>query len=169
MEEWLIVDGYNVIGAGRPGFSHLAMDEARQRLIEDLSEYQAVSGRRVIVVFDAHQVEGAENKSYEHQVTIYYTKQHETADEWIERWVRKQRGQEKEIYVATSDYLEQRMILGHGAYRISARELMGILADSRKRISERIVKKKERTNKRALSDHLNEDILRTFENWRRKK
>jgi len=97
MEEWLIVDGYNVLGAAETApFSSL--EEARDRLIRRLSEYQAISGRKVILVFDAHRMPGAGTKQVLEQIEVQYTRQRETADERIEKLVRQLRQPGRQIF-----------------------------------------------------------------------
>lgn len=86
----LIVDGYNIIGAW-PELEQLKekdIGQARDRLIELLAEYQAFTGDRVIVVFDAYYVRGIESKEEKHKVEVIYTKEKETADECIEKLVK---------------------------------------------------------------------------------
>ncbi len=87
----LIVDGYNIIGAW-PELEYLKekdIGQARDRLIELLAEYQAFTGDRVIIVFDAYYVRGLESKQEQFKVEVIYTKEKETADECIEKLVRK--------------------------------------------------------------------------------
>ena len=86
MEEWLIVDGYNVLGASSEAAQSGSLEEARDRLIRRLSEYQAISGRKVILVFDAHRMPGAGTKQELEQIEVHYTRHRETADERIESW-----------------------------------------------------------------------------------
>jgi predicted RNA-binding protein with PIN domain len=169
MEEWLIVDGYNVIGA-QPDVEWLgdSLEEARDRLVRALSEYQALSGRKVILVFDAHRVPGAGAKLLEQKIIIHYTKQHETADECIEKLVRKLSGEHRRIYVATSDYLEQRLIFGQGAYRISARELLREMKSAR-RVATREMQERYPPKRPTLGQGLKAEIWRKLEGWRRKK
>ena len=96
MEEWLIVDGYNVLGAAETApFS--SPWRARDRLIRRLSEYQAISGRKVILVFDAHRMPGAGTKQVLEQIEVQYTRQRETADERIEKLVRQLRQPGRQI------------------------------------------------------------------------
>src|SRR5699024_8729058 len=83
--------------------------QARDRLMEMLSEYQAHYGYRVIVVFDAYFVQGKEYKGKKHNVEVIFTKEKETADECIERLVKQLTNVRDKIYVATSDYAEERM------------------------------------------------------------
>lgn len=166
-ESWLIVDGYNVIGINRQtdwDASKLASE--RSRLIRDLSEFQAITGKRVIVVFDAHRSSGPQVSTKLEQITVIYTKQGETADECIERLVRDYKSPNRRIYVATSDYLEQKLIFGQGAYRISSRELLADIRTAKREISKRMTKN---SKKNALVDQLSADMKKKLEKWRRKK
>ena len=122
----LLVDGYNIIGAW-PELRELKernLSEARDRLIEKMAEYQAYSGYRVIVVFDAHFVQGIERKYKNFKVEIIFTRENETADERIEKMASDLNNIKTQIYVATSDFTEQWVIFGQGALRKSARELL---------------------------------------------
>src|SRR5699024_3887792 len=85
---------------------------------------QAFLGNRVIIVFDALYVKGKESRTTVNNVEIIYTKEDETADECIERLVKSLKNVKNQVYVATSDFMEQRTIFSRGALRISARELL---------------------------------------------
>lgn len=165
----LIVDGYNIIGDWEElkKIKKTELGHARDRLIEMMADYQAYTGTKVVVVFDAHYVPGATNKQKVHKIKVIYTKENETADECIERLVSFYKNIQTQVYVATSDYMEQRIIFGRGALRISAREL---LVDV-KAIQEEIDQKVEREwqKKPSLKIPLNKDIMATFEKWRRGK
>lgn len=166
-ESWLIVDGYNVIGINRQtdwDASELANE--RSRLIRDLSEYQAITGKKVIVVFDAHRSSGPQVSTKLEQIAVIYTKHGETADECIERLVRDYKSPNRRIYVATSDYLEQKLIFGQGAYRISSRELLEDIRTTKREISKRMTKN---SKKNVLVDQLSSDMKKKLEKWRRKK
>ena len=122
----LVVDGYNIIGAWDElvRLKKRSISDARDRLIEILSEYKAYSGLRIIIVFDALYVKGLESKLAIDNLEIIFTKENETADDCIERLVTSVKHVKNQVYVATSDYAEQRTVLGRGALRISARELL---------------------------------------------
>lgn len=163
----LIVDGYNVIGAWDElnQLKEKDMAQARDRLIELMAEYQAYSGQRVIVVFDAYYVKGMASKLKARNVEVIYTKEKETADECIEKLVGKIKNVQTKVYVATSDYAEQRTIFGQGALRKSSRELYIELTAIEKEIAENIrIHKNEQPQTKIVLD---EDILKTFEKWRR--
>lgn len=163
----LVVDGYNVIGAWEElkKLKEWDIGQARDRLIEILAEYRAYIGHRIIIVFDALYVKGGESKQHKHDVEIIYTKENETADECIEKLVKSLKNVKNQVYVATSDYAEQRMIFGRGALRISARELFIEI----KSIDENIkVELEERSKKRPhFKINMDETVLKQFEKWRR--
>ncbi|TFJ92890.1 NYN domain-containing protein [Lentibacillus salicampi] len=163
----LVVDGYNIIGAWEElrRIKETSIGQARDRLVEMLAEYQAYSGMRVIVVFDAYYVKGIESKLKAYQIEIIYTKENETADECIERIVKGLKNVINQVYVATSDYAEQRTIFGRGALRISARELSIELADIDREIEQQI--ENHQKVKPQIKIPLNQDVLEKFEKWRR--
>ena len=124
-EDYLLVDGYNIIHAW-PELRKLAQEDlegARQRLVHRLRNYQGWKKCRVIVVFDAYKVKGGAGSVERHgDVWVVYTKEAETADMYIEKTTYELKGKGR-VRVATSDGLEQLIILGHGAARMSASEL----------------------------------------------
>jgi|SRR5690625_566251 len=163
----LVVDGYNVIGAWDE-LSRLKqrdMGQARSRLIELLVEYKAYTGNRVIIVFDALYVKGSESKQSINEVEVIYTRENETADECIERLVKSLKNVKNQVYVATSDYLEQRTIFGRGALRISARELLIELKSMETSINEDL---RQQSNERPkIKIHMKGNIREKLEKWRR--
>ncbi|WP_026907457.1 NYN domain-containing protein [Paucisalibacillus globulus] len=163
----LIVDGYNIIGDWDELklLKQKDMSQARDRLIELMAEYQAYSGCRVIIVFDAYYVRGIESKLKQFKVEIIYTKEKETADECIERLVKKLKNVKTRVYVATSDYTEQRVTFGQGALRKSARELAIELENLNREISNSVIKHENSKPKSKIP--LPDDILEKFEKWRR--
>ncbi|MCL2378873.1 MAG: NYN domain-containing protein [Defluviitaleaceae bacterium] len=140
---YLLIDGYNVIHA-RPELSAIAEDSlegARNKLCDILSEFMALSGYRIIVVFDAHMVPGGIGSVSQHNsVKIVFTKEAETADRYIEQAAYKlsKEGRMRDrITVATSDALEQLIILGQGAGRISSADLWTEIDGTKKRLRQR--------------------------------
>ncbi|MCD8382603.1 MAG: TetM/TetW/TetO/TetS family tetracycline resistance ribosomal protection protein [Clostridiales bacterium] len=123
VEEYLLVDGYNIIFSW-DDLNRLAknsMDRARQSLMDDLCSYQAVRQCRVILVFDAYRVKGGvRHVEQYHNIHVVYTQEAETADQYIEQASYKL-GKHYRVRVATSDGLEQIIVLGHGCLRVSAR------------------------------------------------
>lgn len=163
----LVVDGYNMIGAWDE-LKHIKqknISEARDRLVELLADYQAYTGQRVIVVFDAYYVPGIETRTKIHNVDIIYTKENETADECIERLVPTLTNVNTKVYVATSDYTEQRIIFGKGALRKSAQELYLDVKNIKKEITDHI--KFDQLIKHPSKITLKQDVLDIFEKWRR--
>ncbi|MDE7312298.1 MAG: TetM/TetW/TetO/TetS family tetracycline resistance ribosomal protection protein [Eubacterium sp.] len=123
--EYFLVDGYNIIFAWEE-LSEIAKDNidgARGRLLDIMCNYQAVKKFEVIVVFDAYRVEGHQTEYYNyHNIHVVYTKEAETADQYIERFAHEN-GRKYNVTVATSDGMEQIIIRGQGCRLISAREL----------------------------------------------
>lgn len=123
-EDYLLVDGYNIIYAwdNLKEYADENLDMARHKLINILCNYQGFCKCQVILVFDAYKVKNnpGEIEKY-HNINIVYTKEKETADMYIEK-VSHQLSKKHRVRVATSDGLEQLIILGNGAYRVSANE-----------------------------------------------
>jgi hypothetical protein len=123
--EYLIIDGYNVI-ASWFDFSYNKKDspleDARQQLVEMLSEYQAFTGQYIILVFDAYRSKGRKKIEYFPGIEIRYTDYGQTADSFIESLVTKLAEQKQVVGVVTSDWAQQQIVLGKGARRWSSRE-----------------------------------------------
>lgn len=124
-KEYLLVDGYNIIFAWEE-LCELAqdnLDAARYKLMDILCNYQGLKNCILILVFDAYKVKGGigEIKNY-HNIHVVYTKEAETADQFIEKTTHEI-GKIHRVTVATSDALEQLIILGQGASRLSAYDL----------------------------------------------
>jgi len=119
------VDGYNIIFAWKE-LGELAKDNidgARGRLLDIMCNYQAVKKYCLIVVFDAYRVEGHQTEYYDyHNIHVVYTKEAETADQYIERFAHEN-GRRYDVTVATSDGLEQIISRGQGCRLVSANEL----------------------------------------------
>jgi uncharacterized protein len=165
----LLVDGYNIIGAW-PELRELKNKDlaaARDRLIERMAEYQAYSGYRVIVVFDAHFVKGTEKKYKNYKVEVIFTRNNETADERIEKLAIALNNRKTQIHVATSDFTEQWAIFGQGALRKSARELLIELDSIERKIEKKVQKIQE--NSPASKIPLSNEVAEIFEKWRRGK
>ena len=121
--EYLLVDGYNIIFAWDElnALSKQSLDAARKKLADILCNYQGFKKCVVILVFDAYRVPGSPGSIEQyHNIHIVYTKEAETADMFIEH-VTHEIGKDRRVRVATSDGMEQIIILGHGALRVSAR------------------------------------------------
>ncbi|ASV67671.1 NYN domain-containing protein [Cytobacillus sp. FSL W7-1323] len=165
----LLVDGYNIIGAW-PELQLLKnkdLEAARDLLVEKMAEYQGYSGYRVIVVFDAHYVKGTERKFKNYNVEVIFTRTNETADERIEKLAIALNNIKTQIYVATSDFTEQRVIFAQGALRKSARELHNEMNHIEKQINKKV--KKSQENKPVSKIPLSDEIVEIFEKWRRER
>lgn len=163
----LLADGYNIIGDWDElkRLRDIDLDQARQLLIERMAEYQAYLDIRVIIVFDAYEVKGVEAKDKQYNVEIIYTKEKETADQCIERLVKQIINVQTKVYVATSDFVEQRTIFQQGAYRKSARELEIEVNQLKNEINYDI--KSFEIEKKGRSLPINQDILAQLEKMRR--
>ncbi len=123
--EYLLVDGYNIIFAWEElkAVSRESLEHARQCLMDILANYHGFHPCELIVVFDAYKVAGNVGATEEyHGIHIVYTREAETADNYIEKTIYKI-AKDHRVRVATSDALEQMIILGSGALRVSAAEL----------------------------------------------
>ena len=125
MREYLVVDGYNVIYAWPKlaKLSETSLEHARVKFVDVLASHAAFSGQIIKVVFDAHQVKNlAERQEQVNGIEVLYTQQGETADALIER-ITGELIKLGRVYVVTSDWDEQRIIFGRGAYRMTPKEL----------------------------------------------
>jgi uncharacterized protein len=168
MEDFLVVDGYNMIGAW-PELAQLKdvnLEEARDRLIDMLADYQAYSGMKTYVVFDAYKVPGLGGKYRQSRIQIWYTKEKETADEVIERLVGELSGRRRRVIVATSDLAEQYVTFGQGALRKSARELYFDIRESGKEVRKHLNKMETKATN-PFESKLNGELRAMFEKWRR--
>ncbi|WP_138496058.1 NYN domain-containing protein [Paenibacillus pinistramenti] len=165
----LLVDGYNMIGAWPElsGLAKIGMQEARDRLLERLADFQAFSGWKVIAVFDAYQVPGLGKSFKQRKVQIFFTKEKETADECIERLVGEMSNRLRRIYVATSDMIEQHVIFGQGALRLSARDLETMLVQNERELKEKIVEDGLISKRNTVAGKLSPETLMELERLRR--
>ena len=130
------MDGYNIIFAWDElnALAKESLDAARHRLMDVLCNYQGFKKCVLILVFDAYRVPGSPGSIEEyHNIHVVYTKEAETADMFIER-VTHEIGRNRRVRVATSDGMEQVIILGHGALRVSARMFHQEVQDVEKEI-----------------------------------
>ena len=168
---YLIVDGYNIINAwdNLKEISKVDLDGAREMLVHYIIEYAQYTGKKAIIVFDAYNVKNSKEKIEERKyITIVYTKEHQTADSYIEKYI-SSLSKYDDIEVATSDYAEQQIILGKGASRISARELKLYVDSAMVKIKEEQEKRQQKIQRNFLEERLDKDILSKLENIRRKR
>ncbi|OXS55108.1 hypothetical protein B0G93_13017 [Bacillus sp. V-88] len=163
----LLVDGYNIIGSWPElnDLKHKDLAAARDRLVEQMAEYQGYTGYRVIVVFDAYYVQGIARKYQNYKVEVLFTRENETADERIERLAIELSNIKTQIHVATSDFTEQWAIFGQGALRKSARELLTEVEVIEKKIERKVRNSSEKQP--ASKIQLSEEVAEIFEKWRR--
>jgi len=139
-KEYLLVDGYNIIYASSD-LSDLAKTDlkaARDKLIDILINFQGFRREQVIVVFDAYKVAGGKEHTEEMSgLLIVYTKEAETADQYIEK-AAHEISKKYKVTVATSDAIEQVIVLSSGAYRLSARDFWDEIERTEEIISEKI-------------------------------
>ncbi|QGQ93600.1 NYN domain-containing protein [Paenibacillus psychroresistens] len=168
MNEFLVVDGYNIIGAWPQlvKLKDINLEEARDQLIHMLADYQAFTGIQVCLVFDAYHIPGLGGKYEMSKLRIVYTKEKETADELIESLVSEMIGRRKRVYVATSDMTEQNVIFGKGALRLSARELLEKIKENDKELRRKIGESASPT-RNSLDNNLSKELKQLFEKWRR--
>lgn len=165
--EYLLVDGYNIIFAW-PELKELAkvnLDAARTRLQDILCNYQGYKKCKVILVFDGYKVKGNPGEVLEyHNIYVIFTKEAETADQYIEK-VTQQIGRRFQVAVATSDKLEQIIIMGKGAMRLSAADLLKEIAETSHEIHTRHL---ERTpsRKNRLFDNVDPQLYAYLESIR---
>jgi len=126
LKEYLLVDGYNIIFAWEDlkELGKTNIESARSKLLDILCNYQGYIKNTLIVVFDAYKVKGNPGSvSKYHNIYVVYTKEAGTADQYIEETVHEI-GRKYHVTVATSDALEQMIIWGQGATRLSAQGLL---------------------------------------------
>ena len=157
-KEYLLVDGYNIIFAWEDlkELAAVNIDGAREKLMDILCNYQGFKKSTLILVFDAYKVKGNPGsvETY-HNIHVVYTKEAETADQYIEKTVHEI-GRKYRVTVATSDQLEQVIILGQGGQRMSARELLEDVIEVSHQIRE-TARQKSSSEKNYLFDHLDEE------------
>lgn len=166
-KEYLLVDGYNIIFAWEElnELAKASIDAARNKLMDILSNYQGFIGCILILVFDAYKVKGNQGEVQKyHNIYVVYTKEAETADQYIEKTTHEI-GRKYKVTVATSDALEQVIVMGQGAYRISARDFYEEVERTEKQIRE--INERERGEKRNyLLDYAREEDAREMEKVR---
>lgn len=137
----LIIDGYNVIfalGEYREAADAGDLEGARRRLVSDVANYAAFTGCRAVVVFDAYRVPGGDGEKFDHNgVAVVFTKENETGDAYIERFVYRV-GRNEQVRVVTSDWLIQLTALRTGVMRLSSAEFGRELERTNGRIAELI-------------------------------
>lgn len=160
-EEYLLVDGYNIIFAWDE-LNELAqknIDSARDKLMDILCNYQGYKKCHLMVVFDAYRVKGHDTETIKyHNILVVYTKEAETADSFIEKFSHEN-SKKYDIVVATSDRLEQMIIMGKGCRPISARDFKDEVSRANQALREELgeVKPKE---KHTIEDAVSAETMK---------
>ena len=167
MQEYLLVDGYNVIFAWEElkELAKVSIEAARDKLMDILCNYQGYKKCVLILVFDAYKVEGyaLEIQKY-HNIHVVYTKEAETADQYIEKVVHHI-GRKYHVTVVTSDGVEQVITMGQGGTRISSRDFLEEIEYTKKLIEEDNEKQRV-SDRNYLFDHADDEFVKKMENIR---
>ena len=167
MQEYLLVDGYNVIFAWQElkELAKVSIEAARDKLMDILCNYQGYKKCVLILVFDAYKVEGyaLEIQKY-HNIHVVYTKEAETADQYIEKVVHHI-GRKYHVTVVTSDGVEQVITMGQGGTRISSRDFLEEIEYTKKLIEEDNEKQRV-SDRNYLFDHADEEFVKKMEKIR---
>lgn len=144
-----------------------SLEDSREKLLHILSDYQGFNNVKIIIVFDAYKVQNGKRKKEKYDnLTVIYTKEGETADVYIERFV-KMNSIEYIVRVVTSDYLEQTIVLGSGGYRVTPMEFLNEIKNSGKDEKENIKKTSKGSN--DIGSNLNKETVSILEKFRRMK
>ena len=168
----LIVDGYNILNAlCTPLQLQGGLADARDALADRLEDYAGFSGQKIILVYDAWLSDRKQRTQEEHgALTVVFTRKGETADHYIERlcdsYAQEAAYGRIELRVATSDNVEQTVVFGRGAIRISARELLFELEGAHRARTQRLAPEGKKAGS-TLLEHLPEDVRRKLEEMRR--
>lgn len=163
MDEILLIDGYNIIHAWVKVFdvANEPLEDLRDRLINIMSNYQGYRKIKIIIVFDA---QGANRgKTTEEKIdgiTVVYTGEKESADHYIERYVYKMSNRFV-VKVATSDYLQQQIILNCGGIRMSARELLHDVFHQTQKV-DKFNDQKKSGRRNTIMSSIPDDVLNTL-------
>ena len=166
-EEYLLVDGYNIIFSWDElnELSKTNVAAARQKLMDVLCNYQGFKKCTLILVFDAYKVEGFQGEVQKyHNIHVVYTKEAETADQYIEKTVH-QIAKKYKVTVATSDATEQVIIWGAGAMRMSAQGLLQEVQETNKEIR-RLLDEVKKPGKESMLKGLDPEVAKLLEEVR---
>jgi predicted RNA-binding protein with PIN domain len=169
MEDFLIIDGYNVINNWEElkKLRDESFEHARDKLVSMVANYAGFYGIEAMIVFDAHLVKGGvEKQELVNGVKVIYSKEGETADMVIERTI-SSLSRKGIVCVVTSDWIEQQLTLGKGGIRLSAREFWHRIKECGLETTR--VTKELPAPRRLIDQLLEEGVRETLERWRRKK
>jgi predicted RNA-binding protein with PIN domain len=167
-DAWLLVDGYNVLN-NWPAFARVRtadLSHARDRLADTIANYASFKGCLPIVVFDAYAAKGAAVVENRPGVEVVFTAEGETADSYIEKTAYRLLRGKKDVFVVTGDQNEQMTVLGMGAYRLTAGELIEDCLKTCREIAETggggLL-----TGRREVAERLDSDVITRLEKLRR--
>ncbi len=166
-KQYLLVDGYNIIFAWDflKELSEVNLEAARGKLMDILCNYQGFTGFTLIVVFDAYKVKGNPGEVFKYlNIHVVYTKEAETADQYIEKTTHEL-GHKHRVIVATSDSLEQVIVMGQGARRLSAADFLEEVERAEKEIR-RINEERRHNGKNYLLENTDDETAELLENVR---
>ena len=166
-KQYLLVDGYNIIFAWDflKELAETSLEAARGKLMDILCNYQGFIGDTLIVVFDAYRVKGNPGEIFKyHNIHVVYTKEAETADQYIEKTTHEL-GHKHRVTVATSDNLEQVIVMGQGARRLSATDFLEEVEHAEQEIR-RINRERRNNGKNYLLEHADDETAELLENVR---
>lgn len=165
----VFVDGYNVINSW-PELNKIkdySFEAARAKLIETMLNYAAYKGYKVFLVFDAHKLKGSiEKRERINNLIVVFTKEGETADSFIEKYVNLI-GRKTEVCVVTSDSLEQQVTFQRGAIRMSSLEFYGEVYSTQNKINSKI-ETSSATNRVLIEDRIDKYTLEKLQKIRKK-
>ncbi len=168
--KYVFVDGYNVINSW-PNLNKtkdFSFEIARTELIDNLQDYSSYKGVKMFIVFDAHLVHGSLEKVDKiGGVYVVFTKEGETADSFIEKYINKI-GRKVDVSVVTNDSLEQQLIFQRGATRVSSLEFYHEVSKTKKIIKKQ-TKNNVSKNKNFLHERIDSEIAKKLEKIRRSK
>lgn len=168
MNEYIIVDGYNILNYWKR-FDKLLeenFEDAREKLIQVLLNYAGYKKIKIILVFDGYKAKNNLGSRYQYKnMDVIYSPENITADMLIEKEV-KRYTRDNKVYVATSDAVEQGMILGKGALRMPAREFIDEIESAEKEYREEVIEP-EKNAKNYLENNIDYDTFWKLENIRR--
>lgn len=169
MRDYLIIDGYNLINAWADlkKVSKENLEDSRTKLIEMMVEFQSISKNQIVIVFDAYNVKSKKTKKEKvNGVEVVYTKEHQTADSYIEIIASALTKDKRNVVkVVTSDFAEQQIVLGSGGIRVLPRELRIQYDNHKKKLDVRL--EENRSKRMMLHDRIDKDTLAILEKWRK--
>ncbi|MCL0312698.1 NYN domain-containing protein [Apilactobacillus sp. TMW 2.2459] len=166
-KQLLVIDGYNVIG-NWPNLNQMKLEnrlaDARDELLKEISEYKKYRELNVIVIFDAMYVPGLSKKDKHYNLDIIWTSKNETADSYIEAFVRKKQSRFLQVIVVTSDQAEQWTVFSAGALRLPARELLRDIKRAKTEIKHEV--KSYKNQVKAIRNTITPDQMMILEKLR---